>query len=598
MLKKFFWNLLSSFVGAWIALLGFGILVFIVIVGLVARIGLSSSESGEKAEKHSILRIDLSGIIEERESKMDIDYMTLLQGNIDRGQSLVTIVTALEEAKENKNIDAVYLECGGVSAGFATLDALRKSLIDFKSSGKKIYAYGDSYSAGDYYVASCADSVFMNPEGSMGLQGISSSIPYFKNLFDKLGVQFQVAKVGTFKSAVEPYTMSEMSEPARAQLDTLYGNIWNYIKTEIAESRHIKVADIDRMVSADFITFAPASASVKGKLVDKLVYSRNINETFGRLVGKDPEKINFVSPSFLVGQTDWGTAYTDKKQVAVLYAVGDIAETPNAGINCFKLVPEIVKLADDDNVKALVLRVNSPGGSVFGSAQIAEAIQYFKSKKKTFVVSMGDYAASGGYWISADAERIFADPLTITGSIGIFGLLPNISGALEKIGVNMQIVATDPQAAFPNLVKPLDVQQMEVMQAYIDRGYDRFIKRVAQGRSMSEAKVRVIAEGRVWDAVTAKEIGLVDELGGLRDAIAWAARKSALGDNYEVALYPRYEPGLWDFLPNAATVSLMETVAAALNPAMDPMYSRHAVEVLTRKPLQARMMPIDLAKWN
>ncbi len=598
MLKKFFWNLLSSFVGTWIALLGFGVLVLIVIIGLVARIGISSSVSSAKVEKHSILRIDLSGTIDERETNADLDYMTLMRGNVERRQSLATLVTALEEAKENKNIDAVYIECGGVSAGFATLDALRKAIVDFKTSGKKVYAYADSYMAGDYFVASCADSVFLNPDGSMALQGIYGAIPYFKNLFDKLGIQFQVAKVGTFKSAVEPYIMSEMSQPARAQLDTLYGNIWNYIKSEIAESRKIKVADIDKLVDTDLITFAPVGLSVKGKLVDKLVYGRTVKEILGRLVGKDPEKLNFITPSVLTGQTDWGSAYSDDNQVAVLYATGDIAETANAGINCFKLVPEIVKLADDDNVKALVLRVNSPGGSVFGSAQIAEALQYFKSKKKTFVVSMGDYAASGGYWISADAERIFADPLTVTGSIGIFGMFPNISGALDKIGVNMQMVATDPQAAFPTFVKPVDERQMASLQSYINRGYDRFIKRVAKGRRMSEAKVRTIAEGRVWDAVTAKEIGLVDELGGMRDAIRWAAKKSGLGENYDVALYPKYEPGFWDFLPDASNASLMEAVASAMNPALDPAYSRHAVEVLTRKPVQARMIPIDLAKCN
>ncbi len=498
MLKKFFWNLLSSFVGAWIALLGFGVLMFFVIVGLVARIGISSRADTEKLEKHSILKISLSGTIDEREPKMDMNYITLMRGEVEKAQSLNTLVKALEEAKENKYVDAVYLDCGGVSAGFATLDALRKAIIDFKSSGKKVYSYGDFYSTGDYYVASCADSIFMNREGSLALQGISGTIPYMKGLFDKLGINFQVIKVGTFKSAVEPYIMDEMSGPARAQLDTLYGNIWNHLKKEMAGSRHISVSAIDRLINEDYIMYATPETAVKGKLIDKTVANREMKAILARLVGKDPEKMNFVSPELLMAQTGWGTAYSKKGQIAVLYATGEISETTKDGINCFNLVPEIVKLAEDDNVKALVLRVNSPGGSVFGSSEIAEALQYFKSKKKPFAVSMGDYAASGGYWISADAERIFADPLTVTGSIGIFGMIPEASGLAEKLGVNMQTVSTDPKVAFPTLFRPMTEEQLGVMQRYIDRGYDRFVKRVAKGRNLPESKVRAIAEGRVW----------------------------------------------------------------------------------------------------
>ena len=598
MLKKFFWNLLSSFVGAWIALLGFGVLMFFVIVGLVARIGISSGADTEKLEKHSILKISLSGTIDEREPKMDMNYITLMRGEVEKAQSLNTLVKALEEAKENKYVDAVYLDCGGVSAGFATLDALRKAIIDFKSSGKKVYSYGDFYSTGDYYVASCADSIFMNREGSLALQGISGTIPYMKGLFDKLGINFQVIKVGTFKSAVEPYIMDEMSGPARAQLDTLYGNIWNHLKKEMAGSRHISVSAIDRLINEDYIMYATPETAVKGKLIDKTVANREMKAILARLVGKDPEKMNFVSPELLMAQTGWGTAYSEKGQIAVLYATGEISETTKDGINCFNLVPEIVKLAEDDNVKGLVLRVNSPGGSVFGSSEIAEALQYFKSKKKPFAVSMGDYAASGGFWISADAERIFADPLTVTGSIGIFGMIPEASGLAEKLGVNMQTVSTDPKVAFPTLFRPMTEEQLGVMQRYIDRGYDRFVKRVAKGRNLPESKVRAIAEGRVWDGMKAKSIGLVDELGGLEDAISWTAKRAKLGDNFDVALYPKTTPTFWDMLPSASSAAFYEAVAKSISPATDAKIAAHAMEVISRKPVQARMLPLDLAKWN
>ncbi len=598
MLKKFFWNLLSSFVGAWIALLGFGVLMFFVIVGLIARIGISSASDEMKIEKHSILKISLSGTIDEREKKMDMNYISLAQGNVEKTQSLSTLVAAIGEAKENKDVDAIYLDCGGVSAGFATLDALRKSLVDFKTSGKKIYAYGTSYSTPDYFVASCADSIFLNSEGSMALQGISGSIPYMKGLFDKLGVNFQVVKVGTFKSAVEPYTMTEMSAPAKAQLDTLYGNMWSYLKKAIADSRQIQSGDIDRLINTDHIMFAPQTVAVKGKLVDKLISHRMIDESLGRLVGKDPDKVNFISPAFLASRTKWGKAYGNKNQIAVLYATGEISETGNDGINCFNLVPVIVKLADDDNVKGLVLRVNSPGGSVFGSAEIAEALQYFKSKKKPFAVSMGDYAASGGYWISADAERIFADPLTITGSIGIYGLLPELSGAAEKLGVNMQSVSTNPEAAFPSLFRPMNEQQYSVMQNYINRGYDRFVKRVSKGRKLPEAKVRAIAEGRVWDAMTARKLGLVDDLGSLDDAVKWTAKKAKIEDNYDVAAYPEMENSFWDLLPDASSAAIYEAIERQLSPGVDARTASHLVNVLRGNPMQARMIPIDLAKWN
>lgn len=597
MLKKFFLNLLSSFVGAWIALLGFGVLIFFLIIGFIAKVGISSA-SEEKVSKHSILKISLQGEIRESESPADFNYMNLLHGDIERPQTLKTLVKSIEYAKENKDIEAVYLECNGVSAGFATLDILRKTLIDFKKNGKKIYAYSDAYTTPDYYLASCADSVFINGNGSVDLKGIASMIPYMKGLFDKIGVQFQVVKVGTFKSAVEPYILENMSEPARAQLDTLYGNIWNYMKNGIAESRKLKSGTIDSLINRDYITYAEAEQTVKSGLTDKVVSAREMDAILAGLVGVEKKKLNIVSPSVVSGQSDWSANFKSKKQIAVLYAVGDIQEESPDGINCKNLVPEIVSLAEDENVKGLVLRVNSPGGSVFGSSEIAEALNYFKSKGKTFSVSMGDYAASGGYWISADAERIFADPLTVTGSIGIFGMIPNIMGLGKMLGVNMEMVCTDPAAVFPTLFKPMDDKQMSVMQSYIDRGYDKFIKRVAKGRNMKESKVRSIAEGRVWDGMTAKKIGLVDELGSLDDAVKWTAKKAKLGDSYDVVPYPKTEPSFWDYIPDSKRAYIVTLVTDAFGDKVDTEILKHAVHVVTRKPVQARMIPLDMFKMN
>lgn len=584
-LKKFFLNALSSFVGAWVAIVLLGVVLLFVGIGLVARLGVG--ESTPSVSRHSVMKISLSGPIAEAERAVDFDLASMAQGNTERPQTLRELVAVLGEAKENRNIDALYLECEGVQASPATLNALRAAIADFKKSGKKVIAYGDNYTQADYYVATVADSVLMNPDGMLQLKGLGGTSIFMKDFFDKLGVTFQVCKVGTFKSAVEPYIQNEMSAPARAQLDTLYGVMWGEIKKQIAASRDIEPSRIDSLISRDFITFRQPEFSKKNKLVDRLVFKREIDGIFADMVGVDKKKLNYVDASVVASQTDWGQAYSSKNQVAVLYMTGEIAEQSNAGINCEKLVPEIVSLAEDDNVKAVVLRINSPGGSVFGTKEIAEALRYLKSKKKPLIVSMGDYAASGGYWISSEGEYIFADALTITGSIGIFGLLPEASGLMQKLGLTPNTVSTNPGADFPELFRPMSEQQKAAMQSYIDNGYEDFIAQVSRGRKMDKAAVRRIAEGRVWNAMTAKEIGLVDKIGSLQDAIDYAARKADLKDNYDVAAYPVFEPSLWDYIPQ-----IQQGVSERLG-AMMPGYDRQtlnrAAGILLRERVQARM---------
>lgn len=596
MLKKFFLNVVSSFVGAWIALVLFGVVAVLVCIGVVASISASKSTS-ESVSKGSVMVVKLEGAIEERETPMDLDYMSLLQGDVSRPQTLSSLQVAIEEAAENKNISAIYLKCKGVLASPATLDALRYSLSKFKKSGKKIIAYGDNYAMGDYYVASVADSLFLNPGGEVVLKGVGGTNLYLKDLFDKIGVTFQVVKVGTFKSAVEPYIMNEMSEPARAQLDTLYGYIWQEIRTQIAASRKKVTEDgIDSLVNKDFVMIQPAAFDVKNGLVDRLVYERTMDDIIANMLGKDKKKLNFVSPSLLVGQSNWGTGYTSKNQIAVLYAIGEIVDGGNAStINYQKLVPIITKLAEDDKVKGMVLRVNSPGGAVFGSEQIGEALDYFKSTGKPLAVSMGDYAASGGYWISCGADRIFANPLTITGSIGIFGLIPNGAELANKLGVHPQQVSTNPDADFPSLYYPLNERQLAAMQEYVERGYDQFVSRVAQGRDLPEATVRRIGEGRVWNAAKANELGLVDQLGGLQTAIDWVADKCDIRSKYDVALYPNVESSMLEML------SELENFNSAVNPLEKVLKGEYedaivslASNVLRQKPVQARMPAVEV----
>lgn len=589
MLKKFFMNVLSSFMGAWIALVLFGVVAVVVCIGMVAKLGLSDS-SPAGVSKGSVLTIELAGTLVERETPAEVDYISLLQGDLSKPQTLSGLVEAIGEAKENKNISAIYLKCGGLSASPATLNALRDALLDFKESGKKIIAYGDHYLMGEYYVASVSDRMILNPGGMVTLQGLGGTNFYLKGLFDKIGVEFQVVKVGTYKSAVEPYIHTEMSQPARAQLDTLYGNMWLQIRENIASSRKkLTPATIDSIVNG-FVFTRKAEYVKKAGLVDELAYERTLDSIVGKIVDKDPKKLNYVAVGDLLGETSWGWAYASKKQVAVLYACGEIVDGGgNSTIDFNRMVPEIVRLADDDNVKAMVLRVNSPGGSAFGSEQIGEALDYFQSKGKPLAVSMGDYAASGGYWISAGANRIFADPLTITGSIGIFGLIPNAKGLIEKLGVTPQTVSTNPQADFPSLVEPMTTEQQAAMQRFVEDGYDKFVARVAKGRHMKESKVRVIGEGRVWDAVKALKIGLVDELGSLQDATDWAAEKAELGESYDVAVYPQTEPSVWDFIPELGGIKLTEAIGRSLGNDYSEQMVKFAASVIGQHPVQARM---------
>lgn len=593
MLKKFFLNTLSSFVGAWLALVLVVVSSMILLFGMIGSGIASEMGDAEQLKSKSILTIDLSGAISEQESATAPDLTSLVQGNLSKPQNLNVIVEALAEAARNRDITAVYLKCGALEASPAACYTIRRAVLKYKESKKPVYAYADTYTMGTYLIASAADRVYMNPQGMMEMQGMSSTVLYYKDLLDKLGVEFQVVKVGTFKSAVEPYIMNSMSDPARAQMDTLLGNMWGVIKKNISETRKgVTPQEIDSLVSKAYITFAPAKTSVEAGLVDSLVYERTINAKFAALTGQDVDDVNFVSPGTLVKQIPWSTAYGSKNRIAVLYAVGEINDVSQEGINYHNLVPVITELADDDNVKGMVLRVNSPGGSAFGSDQIGEALDYFQSKGKPLAVSMGAYAASGGYWISAGADKIFANPLTITGSIGIFGLIPNVKGLADKLGVNPQTVSTNPNAQFPSLTESMTDEMKGVMQQYVNRGYEDFVGRVAKGRKMSVPAVKRIAEGRVWDAVSAKRIGLVDSIGSLNDAIEWVASKAKILDKYNVAAYPEYKPSFWDMLPS--NLSSMTAMRRMLEPKPEEMMIMKMRELLRRERIQARMADIKI----
>ena len=588
MLKKFFLNALSSFLGAWIAIVILGAVFIMVAVGLIARIGVSRVNQSQ-VTKNSVLTIDLKGEIEETSIPATFDYASIVSGEVSKKQSLSQLTSAIEAAAENKNIKAIYLKCNSVVASPATLNAIRNSLLKFKESNKPVIAYGDMLAMGDYYIATVADKLYMNPAGNVGLKGIGGMTPFFKGLFDKIGIQFQVVKVGTYKSAVEPYISDHMSEPARAQLDTLYGNMWGIICDGISEQRKgITQGKIDSLIN-NFVFLKTGKYAFDAGLIDGIRYERTMDSIIAATIDRKKDELNFVSPSLLVSQEDLLMGMSSKNQIALVYATGEIVDGGSDNeINYQKYVPLIVKLAEDEHVKGMVLRVNSPGGSAFGSEQIGEALDYFQSKGKILAVSMGDYAASGGYWISCGANRIFADPLTVTGSIGIFGLIPNMEELTKKLGVNMELVSTNPIASFPDLFNPLNPRQLEGMQEMVESGYDQFVGRVAKGRKLSVAKVKRIGEGRVWDAVTAMRIGLVDQLGGIQDAIDWVAEEVGI-DNYGVNPFPKYESSVWDFLPDIVNMQMKENLREAIGTEISPLLFNKVEKIMKRKPVQALM---------
>lgn len=545
MMKKFILIVCGSFVGAFLAFLFFMFAAMMMSIGIMGSMSMGSSKS-VSVSKHSILKLDLGTSIEERGGEGAIDMMSLMQGQgMPSSLGLNTLVSAIENAAKDDKVDGIYIECNGVSAAPATLEKARKALKEFKKSGKWIAAYGhEGINQADYYLASVADSIYLNPVGSVDLHGLGGMTPYMKKLLDKVGVEMQIVRVGTFKSAVEPYMLDDMSEANRLQTEHYLGIIWNEMRDSIAKDRKLPSAALNTLCDSVVLTFK-ADRLLKEKLVDKLVYRNQMEDILRARTEVDKkDDLNYVSPDDLADDLEVSAT---GDHIAVVYAVGEIDGSPSMGsteegIVSDKLCETILKLKDDDNVKGMVFRVNSPGGSAFGSEQIWKAVMDFKAAGKPVAVSMGDYAASGGYYISCCADRIFAERTTITGSIGIFGMIPCASELIEnKLGVHMATVKTNENADLSPLFKKLTPAQKGALQNMINEGYELFTKRCADGRHVTQDSIKQIAEGRVWDGITAKQIGLVDEFGGIAEAVAWVANKAKLGKEPKTQNYPALE---------------------------------------------------------
>ena len=589
MLKNFFISMLGAIAGFWISLMLLFLVMVMAIAGSVASMVLNSSEQDMKVEKGSILRISLDTQIEERHSPRDIQAFI---NEEPEPQTLENLIYAIKAAKEDDRIVGIFLNCNGASAGLATRQTLANALTDFKTSKKWILAYGDNYNQGDYYVASCADHLYLNPSGSIDLRGLATSIPFFKGLLDKVGVTMQVYKVGTYKSAVEPFILDNMSDANREMSQYFLNSLWKEMGGTIAKNRKLTLDKVN-MLADSLVPFDAPEQFVKLKLVDGLKYVDQVEEELKKLTNtkKDDDLKIIDYDSYLVDATIPHSQSNDNK-IAVFYAVGDITDAGVTGITAEKMVPEILDLAEDDDIKAMVLRVNSGGGSAFASEQIWHALEVFKSKGKTLYVSMGDYAASGGYYISCGAERIFAEPTTLTGSIGIFGMIPCAKELFnDKLGVNFGVVTTNAGGAFPNIIQPATPAESRAMQGAINRGYELFTSRCATGRNMPQDSIKAIGEGRVWDGVTAKRIGLVDQLGSLDDAVASLAKKMGYKD-YQVITYPEHKANFWDML---ATLSV-QAKASALKEELGAYYPIYMElkRFENLEPIQARMLPMTV----
>jgi len=550
MLKKFFLIICGSFVGSFIAIM----VAMLCVLMLGVSISLSMGRGTATVKSHSILKIDLSGAVEERSEEVSSinELIAILQGS-EKGASLQDIERSLSVAMLDDNIDGVVLNCNGVQAAPATLRAIRKAIANFKKSKKWVFAYGNmGFDQGDYYVATAADSIFINPVGAVDVHGMASCTPYFKKVLDNIGVEMQVIRVGAYKSAVEPYMLDAMSPENREQQQLYLGNIWGVIENEMADARKINRGVFNQYVDS-ILLVQPADTLIKRHLVDAKIYRPEFENRLRKLTNvKETDDLNFVSPQMLA--TNYDAGENKDGVIAVVYACGEIdGGTPGEGIDSEQLVDCIGKLQRNDDVKALVLRVNSPGGSAFGSEQIWHALENFKKAGKTFTVSMGDYAASGGYYISCGADRIFADSTTITGSIGIFGVIPCAQDLVEnKIGVNVEVVKTNENAdllAMGVLSKRLTPAQRQSIQNSVNEGYELFTKRCADGRKVKQDSIKAIGGGRVWDGISAKKIGLIDQFGSLADAIEWTAKKAGLNTGYySVECYPTMEENMMAML--------------------------------------------------
>jgi len=547
-MKDFFKYTLATVLGLIVA----GIIF--TVIGIASLAGMIASTSGSETvvKDNSIFVLDLSGTVEERYQSSPIDQLI---GDRINTSGLDDILASIRKAKDNEKIKGIYLNAGALACSPASLEAIRNALLDFKESKKFIVAYGGAYTQSTYYLASVADKIAVNPSGSIGWHGLASQTMFLKDLLDKLGIEMQIFRVGTYKSAVEPFIGTEMSEANREQTQAFLNSIWGQIVNGVSVSRNIPADSLNSMADRN-MDLQPAGIYVQTGLADTLMYKDQVLAYLKELTGcKEDDNLNTLDLEDMINVKRNVPKDKSGNIIAVYYAYGEIDGSTSSmndeGINSEKVIKDLRKLREDENVKAVVFRVNSPGGSAYGSEQIWREVSLLKEKKPV-VVSMGDYAASGGYYISCAADWIVAEPTTLTGSIGIFGYVPNTEKLVTgKLGLHFDVVKTNRLADMGDITRPFTEDEKALMQNMVNKGYELFTKRCADGRNIPIDELKKIAEGRVWTGSMAKDLKLVDELGGIDKAMDEAVKRAGI-ENYTVVSYP--EPG--NFL-----TSLLETKA-------------------------------------
>lgn len=584
-MKDFFKNVLATAVG--VLLVGF-ITGFFMVVSLVGM-ALSQSETAPVAD-NSVLVLRLTGSLSERAND---DVLASLFGDRIPKLGLATMTEAIRQAKESDKVKGIYIEAGAFAPdSYASLAAIRRELEEFRKAGKWIIAYGDSYTQGAYYLASVADKVYLNPQGQVDWHGLGSEPVFVKDLLAKLNVRMQVAKVGTYKSATEMFTGEKMSDADRQQTTAYLTGIWQNVVSAVGKSRSLAAQQLNAYADS-LVSLAAPQDYVRMRMVDGLLYTDQVRQAVKKKLGLSPDdEIPQVSMSDLLA-----AGPEDKKgdEIAVYYAVGDIVDgvvampSRESVIDAQKVCADLQDLAKDKDVKAVVLRVNSPGGSAYASEQIWHQVMELK-KVKPVVVSMGSYAASGGYYISCPANWIVAEPNTLTGSIGIFGMFPDVSGLLrEKLGLKFDEVKTNKYALFGTRSRPFTADELSHLESYIDRGYKLFRQRVADGRRLKVDQVEQVAQGHVWLGQDALKIGLVDQLGGVEVALRKAAQLAKLTQWHSSAypVLPDYLSQLLD-LPGAARGNYLDE---QMRQSLGAYYEPFALirDLQAQNPLQARL---------
>ena len=518
-------------------------------IGSIIMIGLASSvEKPIDIKANSVLRITLNNPVPEKTNNLETDPFDLQNQKI---LGLAEILGTLKNAKEDDNIKGIFLEVDGISSGFATAASIREALEDFKESGKFIFAYSKYYSQGAYYLASAADEVYAHPLGAIDFRGFAAQVPFFKEMLDKVGIKMQIFYAGKFKSATEPYRRNEMSDESRMQTREYINEMYQLFLHDIGQSRNLSIAEL-KHIANEYLAADPADA-LKTGLVDKVSYRDEVIQSIRDRLGLDEEdKLPLVSLKEYNRSKPVSTNYKSRDKIAVIYAEGTIIDGAgaNGSIGDDRYRKIIEKIRKDDRIKAVVLRVNSPGGSAMSSENIWRELSLLKEANIPLIVSMGDYAASGGYYIACLADSILAEPITLTGSIGVFNIIPSAQKLLnEKIGIRFDSVKTGRFSTGLTPFYDLSPAEGQLIQKQTNRMYETFLQRVADGRNMTRDEVHKIAQGRVWTGVKAKELGLVDGIGDLEQAVEMAANMAELED-YRLVAYPKIKEPLQEFLEN------------------------------------------------